>query len=724
MSIIRASSLCVLASAFLLSLVLFSGGPTFAQSGATNTATWAVQVQVNPVYDFYGAGAPEVGVVIQAPSLSPGNGTIIHLQTSFPASIQGSSGNASGGSLPISYTPLGKVSGIYGYDITVPANATGFLITAQGFEGGDGFLWRYVVGAPYVSVTSPSPLITFSNAGTTMSVPEDTVLSQLYNPIGESLPSDYATLSSTGTGQATYALSYDVGIVVMQSTLFLPGSIAITISALVVLVLVALNFLPSGRRLFAGIKGRIGRLRPGNGGMRISTIRLRAILRPRTLLVLFILCSLVMVAGAAMGGPAPRDTAYVMAAPASVSLIQQSLQRVAPGIQIVTPSQDFTDFAVMSSVGQFNIVVISNLPTPDVAEDGPFILTGLSNVPVIILDSQAVPSFANQVTSLYNDTGSLVIVHNASNLTVSETREISFLLSQSQRSNILGLSISPGEFKYLSAGEAVLSMLLVFVGWTYLGSLAAKPESWRDFEHIVTVIGAGVFVFVYSEVVYVATSSLLAFPVSLHAVNSGAQITAISLLGFGGGSTPRLAVGFLGVIVGLVGTEGGVSIRKTEFALVAAVALILVASPFSIGQFVFQALLLFFPLSNVGPYTNQLGAAYASSISLKGFIYGVGSALGGGVTPQYLLSAGKVLFFGGLVPLAYLKKLGRFTTVIGVLAVALLVGDGGVRVGEMTPDKTFAAILPGLILGFAFAAVILGLAVFEKYVRGHWKFRG
>ncbi len=52
-----------------------------------------------------------------------------------------------------------------------------------------------------------------------------------------------------------------------------------------------------------------------------------------------------------------------------------------------------------------------------------------------------------------------------------------------------------------------------------------------------------------------------------------------------------------------------------------------------------------------------------------------------------------------------------------------MIGDGGVRVGEMTPDKTVIAVVPGLVAGFAFAAVILGLAAIEKYVRGNWKSR-
>jgi hypothetical protein len=158
-------------------------------------------------------------------------------------------------------------------------------------------------------------------------------------------------------------------------------------------------------------------------------------------------------------------------------------------------------------------------------------------------------------------------------------------------------------------------------------------------------------------------------------VNSGAHdLTAIGLFGFGGGTTPRLAAGLLGVLVGAVGVEGGLKVQKSDFAVVAGLILILFANPLAIGQYVYQAILLFFPLGSLA-----FGTAFSNSLTLKGFIYGFGTALGGGVTPAYLLSAGKILFFAGLVPLAYLKRMGRTTTVIALLMVALMVGDGGVR---------------------------------------------
>jgi hypothetical protein len=718
MSFRRRSALGALVAALLVLILLFPSASVRGQSQATNTVSVVVQVHVSPVYDFYGSGTAVVDGVISAKSLSLIQSTVVELLSTSTPAIGAATTVVKGKVLEVSYTSLVNADGLFEVDFKVPANATSLSISFQESRSGSGFLWRYIAAVPFVEVVCPALIV--QPVTTMMIVPSGTVLSQLYTAGGGSLPSYYAAFSGGTAGQSTYSLVSGVGLIVMQSNLFVPASVAITSVALAVLVLAGLNLLPSGQQVLARISGQIKRLRiPGIN----RKFRLRAILHSRKLLALFILCSLIMAAGAALGGPNPRVTAYVLAAPGSMAAIQSNLQQVAPNVQVITPSEDFTDFAVMSSVGQFSMVVVSNYPPASLAEVSGFILGSLGNVPVIVVDNSVNSNLTNTIDTLYGS--SVVHVQNASALTAGQMSTIASDLEQSKGSSLLGISLGERGFEALLATEAVLSMALVFLGWAYLGSIAADPESRRDLSHIVTVIGAGIFVFVFSEAVYVGVSSLLRFPLSLHAVTSDAHdLTAIGLLGFGGGSTPRLAAGFLGVLVGLVGTEGGLRVRKSDFALVSAALLLIVANPFSIGQFAFQALLGFIPLSGVGVGTTQLGTAYTSLISLKEFILGVGSALGGSVTPQYLLSAGKTLFFASLVPLAYVKKMGRTTTAIAVLAVALIAGDGGVRVGEMTPDKTVIAILPGLALGFAFAAVLLGLAVVEKYVRRNWRSKG
>jgi hypothetical protein len=702
-----------------LLLVLPSVPQGRAQVSAYPSAQVLVEVHESVAYDLYGSAVSQVYGSV--------NGTISPIDSfttiQIISNIRPFSANltylAKGITTSEPEAPAYTAAQAATYTIVLPAHTTSFRFSILGSTTGVELLWRYLGSVPTIEITGlgvPTSYVT------RIVIPSGTVLSQEYGPGGESLPLSYAVSPSNESGYSSYSVEPDVSLVVLQSTLFLPASVAVTSAALVVIVLAALGLFGRGRRILQRLKRSLlslvsilhpfslRRLRPG--------FRFRNLFQPRKLLVLFLLCALLMASAAAIGGPDPRLKAYVVASPSEVAGIQENLEQVAGNTLVVTPTQDYSDFAVMSSVGQFELAVFSSYPPAGTGQVEGYIMAGLANVPVIVVDNSTNLAFAKLIETTY--LGKVLQVRDASALSPAEQSELASLLHASSRTNLFGLNLSVRDFNALLALEAVLSILLVFFGFCYLGSLASESSSQTDLTHLVTVLGAGIFVFVFSEALYVTVSSLLAFPLSLHAVISGAHyLTAVGLLGFGGGSTPRLAAGFLGVLIGVVGARGSPPIEKSDLALVLGVGLVLLANPFSIGQFVFQGLVLFLPLGNLA-----FGAAYVSSQSLKGFIYGIGSALGAGVTPTYLMSAGKMLFFAGLVPLAYLRKMGRTTTVIALLLVALFVGDGGVRIGEMTPDKTVIAILPGLVIGFVFAFLILGLASIEKYVRGVWRPKG
>ncbi len=701
-----------------LLLVLPSIPQGRAQVPAYPSAQVLVEVHESVVYDLYGSSVSQVHGSVNG-TISPidSSTTIQVLSNIQPYSAYLTWVFVNGSTRSESEFPTpGAVPTYY---LVLPANTASFQFSIQGSTTGVELLWRYLGSVPVIEVIGLDVPTSYT---THIVIPSGTILSQEYGPGGGSTSFSSATSPSGESGYSSYTIQPGVSLVVLQSNLFLPASIAITSATLVMIALAALGLFGQGRQILQRLRrsllglvsilhlSSLRRLRPG--------FRFRNLFQPRKLLALFLLCALLMASAAAIGGPDPRLKAYVVAEPSSVAGIQENLQKVAGNTLVITPTQDFTDFAVMSSVGQFELAVFSSYPSAGVAEIQGFILPGLANVPVIMVDNSTNVALAKLIETTYPQ--KVLQVQNAGALTSGEQQELANLLATSSRTNLFGLNLSIGGFNALLAFEAVLSILLVFIGFCYLGSLASDSSSLTDLTHLVSVLGAGIFVFVFSEAIYVTVSSLLAFPLSLHAVISGAHyLTAVGLLGFGGGSTPRLAAGFLGVLVGVVGTGGSPPIEKSDLALVFGVGLFLIANPFSIGQFVFQGLLLFLPLGNL-----TFGAAYASSLSLKGFIYGVGSALGAGVTPTYLMSAGKMLFFAGLVPLAYLRKMGRTTMVIALLLVALFVGNGGIRIGEMTPDKTFIAILPGLVTGFVFAFLILGLALIEKYVRGVRRFKG
>ena len=702
-----------------LLLVLPSIPQGRAQVPAYPSAAVLVEVHESVAYDLYGSSVSKVYGSVNG-TMSPINSsTTIHvLSTIQPYSANLTCLLVDGSLTNKSETPTSGT-----YSLVLPANTTSFQFLINGSTTGVELLWRYLGSVPGIRVTD---LGVPTNYTTRIVIPSNAILSQEYGPSGGALPLPNAVSPSSESGYSSYPINPGASLIVLQSNLFLPASVAVTSAALVMIALAALGLFGQGREILQRLKrsllnfvsilrlSSLRGLRPG--------FRFRSLFQPRKLLALFLLCALLMASAAAIGGPDPRLKAYVVAQPSSatdnVADIQESLQKVAPNTLVITPAQDYTDFAVMSSVGQFELAVFSSYPSAGIGEIQGYILPSLTNVPVIMVDNSADKTLAGLIETTYS--GKVLQVQDAGNLTLGEQRELASLLAASSRTNLFGLNLSVYDFNALMAFEAVLSILLVFIGFCYLGSLASESSSLTDLTHLVSVLGAGIFVFVFSEALYVTVSSMLAFPLSLHAVISGAHyLTAVSLLGFGGGSTPRLAAGFLGVLVGVVGTRGSPPIEKSDLVLVLGIGLFLLANPFSIGQFVFQGLLLFLPLGNLA-----FGAAYASSLSLKGFIYGVGSALGAGVTPTYLMSAGKMLFFAGLVPLAYLRKMGRTTMIIALLLVALFVGDGGVRIGEMTPDKTVIAILPGLVIGFAFAFLILGLASIEKYVRGVRRSKG
>jgi hypothetical protein len=708
---------------FVLFVVLSASAPVRAQQATSIGVKIAVQTRVVPQYDAYGYGLSEVNATVTSVGpISITQSLPVELLPSFlpvslsvQATVNGSLTNL----------PCEVLSGTFGInvDFTLPKNTSTFTVTMQGSQSGSSFLWRYVTGIPFVATGSG---LSLEASSSTLLLPRGTVVSQVYNREAQ-LPLPVAN----STGLAGGEIHYDVGsfqgsLFVIQSSSYLPLSIAFTVAALAVMVLAALNLFGQGRSFIHSLaNGLSRRLLPPISSLRrrlvSSNFRIRNLFQPRRLLALFILCALVMVSLAAVSGPDPRLKAYVIANPSNVGGISLSLSSVSGNVVVITPAEDYSDFGVMSSVGEINVIVVSNYQSTLLPEIEGFVVPNLGNVPVVVYDNSANVSFVSQIKDLHAS-GSILHVQNAANLNGTEREELTILLSSygALRHNSLGLSVSVDGFDTLLAVEGALSFVLVFIGFAYLGSLTSESGSRSELSNLVAVLASGIFVFVFSEVIYVTTSSLLAFPLSLHAVITGAHgITAVGLLGFGGGSTPRLAAGVLGVIVGAVAVEGGLKVRGPDAALVCGAVLVLLANPLSIGQYVFQALMAF-----IGPTTGarySFGIASANILTLKGFLYGIGTFFAGSVTPQYLMSAGKILFFAGLVPLAYLKKMGRTTTVLALIVVAIIMGQGGIRIGEMTPDKTFIAIVPGVVAGFVIAAVLLALALLERYARGNWR---
>jgi hypothetical protein len=608
--------------------------------------------------------------------------------------------------------------------IVLPNSTVSMLALVTGDDSGESFLGRFVVTVPFIQFSGAGVIPSYNEY---LVIPSTSKVTVAYNGLGNQVPFQVVRSSQSGS-KTTLQIPDTFGTLIVEANWFFPLSLALSVFGAVIILLVALGLLkklPSG-----GTLSRLGLLRWGKnaiGRLRATVSRVLSLLfagradprspmqtRRQSLLVVFVLLGVLMVSMGAIAGPDPAIKAYVIASPAQTTLIQSQLQSIFGNVQVVTPSQDYSDFNVMSDVGMFNIIVVSDYPSVAVPEVSKFILPSLGNVPVLVVDQLADPTFATQLEAL--NTGQVFEVANAAQLNQSTADTLASTVNANKAGNIVGLQISSTGFKEILALEGLLSLLLILVGWAYLGSLVSQANSGFTLSRIAAFIASGVFVFYFSEIAYVVTSSTLSLPVSLHAVISGsASITATGEMGvvfhlpLGGGSTPRLAAGIFGVLFGAISTTESKVFNRKSLILISGVALILLVNPFTFGQYTFEGLLLF--LGNI-----TFGTAYASSITFKGILYGFGMALGGNPSPVYLLSAGKILFFAGIVPLALIARMGRTTASLTLLLAALFLGDGGVRVGEMTPDKTVIAVIPGIMVGVAIGLLLLSLSSLEKWL--------
>lgn len=697
-------------------------GTTAIGLSSTNNT---VDTIISPGYSLFDLNElSDVNAVFNFPYNVTGTPQAPEIITSFKPILVSAAGLVNGTVQPLSTTlPTGIAGTYHGFFVTLPNGTTYVNITLTGNESAEGFLGRYVIQYPTVIIVTSSGTI---NPTEYLTTPKGAIVSQSYAGQYGQLTGSYPVEINGGpAGDNLYLVAQSTFVLVIQPAWFEAASVLLLIVAVFMVAISLLGLLEKGRSIqrsvITGFRAFINnKILPIFGGIPIanslSSLKPRRIISSKNLLVLFISCSILMVAIATLSGPSPVYKVYVIAPPTEQDNIQNELQYLVNGpVQIITPSQDFSDFQVMSSVGMFRMIIVSNSPTLQLSDFDDYILPSLQSVPVIVLDSSA-GSAGNQINALYP--GGFINVTNVADFTsnITEFHEVQLAISLNENHNILGLEVSAKAFKAIVAAEGGLSFALIFLGAMFLGAKIAEPSEDRLLVRFVTVAAFGIFVFYFTEIIYVVTSSILTFPLSLHAVVSGAeQITAVGIFGevihfpFGGGSTPRLLAGVLGFFIGAYFIGSTRMFSKRSLSLIVGIFIIILANPFALGTFVFQSLLFF-----VGSIT--FGSAITDSLTLKTLLYGVGGGLGGNISPQYIMSAGKILYFAGLAPLAFIKKMGKTTASITLLMCAIMVGDGGVRTGEMTPDKTVVAVLPGLFFGIGISLALLGISALEKYL--------
>ncbi len=736
--------------------ILQTQSPQYHLLAPTGKGSVSVVLEAEPSshYSLFNLNIPEnVFGTVNATSLSLRNDSVVSIISSFKVSsikVSDTLANSTTISLPVNIQK-GVFAAFIGIQFTVPASSSNFTMTIRGVQNAESFLYRQVAYIPLMTLNGLPNVTTTSTI--LIAVPYHSVIANAYTYGGPGGPGGFPfSLTEVGVsnGNTIYSVPFGssasgLNTIVMQSIYYYPASVALFIIAIIVVILSIIGFVPNVARRFnhfllglkmffqtniirplASVFGSLGGRRKPSVGQGSSSKRFfKKYFQSKNLLVLFILTGILMASLAAAAGPSPQFKVYVIADPTTATQIQNNLQSLIGNVQVVTPAQDYVDFQVMSNVGMFNMVVVSNYTSFNVGDVATSVGPGLVNVPVIVVDNTSNPALATQIRSTYSSR-SVINVQNAASLNSTESREIINAVNCCARSapNILGLQLSNNDFGVVAAAEGGLSLILVYLGWAFIAAKAVEPTTENTLTHMVLIIALGIFVFFFSEMSYVVTSTILRFPISLHAVISGAtNITATSLLGvyihvpFGGGSTPRDLAAVLGIFIGALGNGWETQFSKKSLVFFIGLGIIFYFNPFVLGQYTFQFFLLFVGNVYLGPITSNV-------YSFKFFLYGIGKALGGSVTSVYLLSAGKIAYFAGLVPLAFIKRMGKNTATLTLIVCAMILGHGGLRVGEMTPDKTIAAVLPGLVAGFVFGLIFLLIAALEKYLASHYRKTG
>jgi hypothetical protein len=709
-------------------------------ASGTASANIVVFAQIPPKYSIFDLSATEyVSANITLSSLNSASTQTVEFISSFsPYSItvEDQLQNGTFTSLPVIIL-TGTFGTFVGYSVNIPAGSSMVSAQIQGTQNGESFVFRQVTNVPFVVI---SGLGTIPETYTILvAIPHGSVISQAYTGGGLGGTGGLSVpIPQTGANYGSYvafSVPPQAGSLVIESVWYRPVTAVIFALSAVAIALVLVDMLPVGKkkliqfvsllrhnRITLWLVGLTARLHLTGGGLlKQKILAQRKQLQPKNLLVLFLLLGTLMISLAALTGPDPHYKVYVIADPATANQIGNNLNALIGNVQVITPGQDYSDFDVMSSTGMFNMVVVSAYPTLATQEVSKFVLPNLGNVPLIVVDKSANSTFVSQIEALYLQ--KTIVVQNAASLNSSEAGKITGFIQccAGRGTNIVSLQISNSGFESILALEAFLSFVLILLGAGFLGAKAVEPGSDSSLTHVADIVALGIFMFFFSEVIYVVTSTILRFPLSLHAVISGAEtITATGIMGkvvhlpLGGGSTPRDLAAVVGLAVGALSNGWGRVFSGKSLLFLTSVGLALYFNPFVIGNYVFQGLLLFVGNVSLGPITNNL-------YTFKDFLYGFGGALGGNTSPVYLLSAGKIVYFAGMVPLAFINRMKKNTATMTLLVAAVLLGHGAIRVGEMTPDKTVIALLPGLFAGFAFALVLLLISRLEKYVTSSYR---
>jgi len=422
-------------------------------------------------------------------------------------------------------------------------------------------------------------------------------------------------------------------------------------------------------------------------------------------LSIYIMCAFLMLSLGFVVGPDPRLKVYVLSSTYETSASLRNFVEQELGGVAITMFDETSEFETLTNLGIFSAVIVADFyPFQEKILDS-YVYPALYNMPthygsIIVLEQYADPFFAQELQGRY---GERVIV-------IKDLNSLSKILTNiPKKTSALGLKIDSSLYLIVATLLGACSLLLFFLALAYLAS--ASIELGKNLTRIglFEVMVLAVFVFVFTEVIYIVCSVLIAMPLGLHA--GGGRITAVGLLGFGGGSTPRMVAGFLGFMLGTFASlKEGLRLGRIGLATFVIIVFFIVVDPLTSGLIFYEFILLY-----ASPYTFETAAATMSYV--KNFLSSFGVALGGWVSPTLLISTGIILYYAGAISFFLFPRLRKNTATMLLFFCAFSAASGGIRVSNMRPWDAFMSMLPGIMAGLAVSFIFYGINFAESFIK-------
>jgi hypothetical protein len=681
------AALCALA--IVMAVMAASAAPVKAQQPTFNVV---YQVNLDQHFGLYSTQTEEINLVVSGePGLT--NGSVV-VTVDFSFIFRGVDGLPSGANYTIKQVSQHPV--VNQLSVTFPVGTQSFDFTIVGKDHSTSLAYRGAATLSYAPVSMNAPPYNPVSYQVLIPTSPRFEISSVFPGTGPGLVTQYVTINGTtylATGFSyaacfTQACSVSVGANTI-SIIYQPEYFDYFIAAYLVFavaVLFGAGLIIRGRRQAFSRLWEVGKR---------TTYRIFRSFDSKKLLAALVILSVLMIALAYAFGPTPTPRAYVAATPDTAQTLGPYV--TGAGFTYLTPDQAGDEFDVMSSLNTYYTVVVADYP-PALQS------AGFLSVPRIIV----MADYANStlVKNLQAYFGPAVTIVNS-------PQQLQFDLALQARgyvSNRLGLPISGAVYNDVTIIEGLLSLALPFFALAFFARYMIESSS-RGITRLAYGAAFSFFVFMFGELVYIQTDILLTLPVALHATISP-QETAIGVLGFGGGSRPRMVMGGLGFLFGaFAGSMKGTRVDRVVLIGLVSALLFLLVDPLQLGQD-FYNLLLQILTSEGGTAVGQ--AAYTQLRSLVAVFM---NAFGNNVIPTFFSQHGAVLFFAGAIPFALYTYLRRSTATLLLFFSAAVAAVGYVRIGDQDPLKAIASTTPGFAMAVLFIVAFLTSDRVERFLR-------